>query len=80
MNDLLCQECKTGKLALVKSQQLYYEIRESGHPAPLSCQKSDRLGVECLSCGTTYDFEQDYNGRVVFVKRGLHRVYSGELM
>ncbi len=77
---MLCQECQTGKLALVKSQHLYYEIRDSGHARSAPCHISDKLGVECLSCGATYEFEQDYNGRVVFVKRGVHRVYSGELM
>jgi rubredoxin len=76
---MLCPECRAGKLLLIKTQHSFYKINAAGHPEDIPCDTSREMNVECPECGAVYEFEQDYNGRIVFVKRGELRMYSGEI-
>jgi len=76
---MLCPDCKKGRLVLIQTKHIFYKIKDSGHPEDVPCDTSKESNVECPECGAVFEFEQDYNGRVVFVKRGGLKLYSGEL-
>lgn len=74
---MLCPDCTSEKLVLIKTEHKFYELSPSGRPEDMPCDIRKEYTVECHNCEAMYEFEQDYNGRVVFVKRRSLKLYSG---